>query len=273
MQQPLNYPYPQIYWVDGSASSPWAPPESVFPCSSTVPGRLGQRRPPPPPPLPLQPLPPLPPPPLAPLKKRNHNTGLWLLVLFFMFLVVLVGMGMGMYQLFHLQKELAELREVSPVESSLEKQIAQPGPPSERKELRRVAHLTGKPNSRSMPLEWEDTYGIALISGVKYQKGSLVINDTGLYFVYSKVYFRGQSCNNQPLSHKVYLRNSEYHQDLVLMEGKMMSYCTTGQMWAHSSYLGAVFDLSRADHLYVNVSELSLVNFEESKTFFGLYKL
>ncbi|KAM5238715.1 tumor necrosis factor ligand superfamily member 6 isoform 1-T1 [Ctenodactylus gundi] len=276
MQQPLNYPYPQIYWVDGSASSPWAPPESVFPCSSTVPGRLGQRRPPPPPPLPLQPLPPLPPPPLAPLKKRNHNTGLWLLVLFFMFLVVLVGMGMGMYQLFHLQKELAELRESASqthTESSLEKQIAQPGPPSERKELRRVAHLTGKPNSRSMPLEWEDTYGIALISGVKYQKGSLVINDTGLYFVYSKVYFRGQSCNNQPLSHKVYLRNSEYHQDLVLMEGKMMSYCTTGQMWAHSSYLGAVFDLSRADHLYVNVSELSLVNFEESKTFFGLYKL
>jgi tumor necrosis factor ligand superfamily protein 6 len=30
-----------------------------------------------------------------------------------MVLVALVGMGLGMYQLFHLQKELAELREVS----------------------------------------------------------------------------------------------------------------------------------------------------------------
>lgn len=124
-----------------------------------------------------------------------------------------------------------------------------------------------------MPLEWEDTYGIALVSGVKYKKGSLVINDTGLYFLYSKVYFRGQSCSNQPLSHKVYMRNSKYPHDLVLMEGRMMNYCTTGKMWARSSYLGAVFNLTSADHVYVNVSELSLVSFEESKTFFGLYKL
>lgn len=34
-------------------------------------------------------------------------------MLFFMVLVTLVGLGLGMFQLFHLQKELAELREVS----------------------------------------------------------------------------------------------------------------------------------------------------------------
>ncbi|XP_004425090.1 PREDICTED: tumor necrosis factor ligand superfamily member 6 [Ceratotherium simum simum] len=281
MQQHLNYSYPQIYWVDSSASSPWASPGSVLPCPSSVPGRPGQRRPPPPPPTtlppPPPPRPPLPPLPLPPPKKRrDHNTGLCLLVMFFMVLVALVGLGLGMFQLFHLQKELAELRESTSqrhIPSSLEKQIGHPNPPSEKKELRKMAHLTGKPNSRSIPLEWEDTYGIALVSGVKYKKGSLVINDTGLYFVYSKIYFRGQSCNNQPLNHKVYMRNSKYRQDLVLMEEKMMNYCTTGQMWARSSYLGAIFNLTSADHLYVNVSEPSLVNFEESKTFFGLYKL
>lgn len=133
--------------------------------------------------------------------------------------------------------------------------------------------VSGKPDSRSIPLEWEDTYGVALVSGVKYKKGGLVINDTGLYFVYSKVYFRGQSCRNQPLNHKVYMRNSGYLRDLVLMEEKMMDYCTAGQMWARSSYLGAVFNLTTADRLHVNVSELSLVSFEESETFFGLYKL
>ncbi|XP_004626855.1 tumor necrosis factor ligand superfamily member 6 [Octodon degus] len=274
MQQHPNYPYPQIYWVDSNTSSAWAPPESVFPCLTS---RPGQRRPPPPPPPlppPLPPLPPLPPPPLK--KKRDYNTGLCLFVMFSMVLVALVGLGLGMYQLFHLQKELAELREStsqSHTESSLEKQIGHPSPSSGKKEPKTVAHLTGKLYSSSIPLEWEDTYGVALISGVRYKKASLVINDTGLYFVYSKVYFRGQSCDNQPLSHKVYMRNSRYHQDLVLMEGKMMSYCTTGQMWARSSYLGAVFNLTSADHLYVNVSKLSLVNFEESKTFFGLYKL
>nr|XP_014332647.1 PREDICTED: tumor necrosis factor ligand superfamily member 6 isoform X2 [Bos mutus] len=116
MQQPLNYPYPPIFWVDSSASSPWAPPGSVFPCPSSVPGRPGQRRPPPPPPPTLPPPPPLPPLPPPPLKKRrDHNTGLCLLVMFFMVLVALVGLGLGIFQLFHLQKELAELREVTPV--------------------------------------------------------------------------------------------------------------------------------------------------------------
>ncbi|XP_059865551.1 tumor necrosis factor ligand superfamily member 6 isoform X2 [Delphinus delphis] len=101
MQQPLNYPYPQIFWVDSSASSPWASPGSVFPCPSSAPGRPGQRRPPPlPPPL---------------KKRRGHNTGLCLLVMFFMVLVALVGLGLGLFQLFHLQKELAELREVTPI--------------------------------------------------------------------------------------------------------------------------------------------------------------
>ncbi|XP_053462711.1 tumor necrosis factor ligand superfamily member 6 [Nycticebus coucang] len=274
MQQPFNYPYPQIYWVDSSASSPWDPPGSALPCPTSVPARPGQRRPPPPPPPLPPPLPPLPLPPRK--KRRDQSTGRCLLVVFFMVLVALVGLGMGMFQLYHLQKELAQLREStgqSHTASSLEKQIGNPSPPSDKKELKKVAHLTGKPNSKSLPLEWEDTYGIALISGVKYKKGALVINDTGLYFVYSKVYFRGPSCNNQPLSHKVYVRNTKYPQDLVIMDGKVMDYCTAGQMWARSSYLGAVFNLTSADHVYVNVSEISLVNFEESRTFFGLYKL
>ncbi|KAG8515785.1 Tumor necrosis factor ligand superfamily member 6, partial [Galemys pyrenaicus] len=290
MQQPLSYQYPHVYWVDSSASSPWGSSGSVFPCPSTS-GRPGQRRPlpPPPPPSTLPPpplpppplpappplLPPLPPPPLK-KKKRDHNTGLYLLVMFFMLLVALVGLALGMFQLFHLQKELTELRgtfDQRHIVSSLEKQVGHPSTPSEKMEWRKVAHLTGKPDSRSIPLEWEDTYGVALISGVKYKKGSLVINDTGLYFVYSKVYFRGQYCNNQPLNHRIFVRNSVYPRDLVLMEEKMMDYCTIGHMWARSSYLGAVFNLTRTDHLYVNVSALSLVNFEESKTFFGLYKL
>ncbi|CAH6789367.1 tumor necrosis factor ligand superfamily member 6 [Phodopus roborovskii] len=286
MQQPVNYACPEIYWVENSATSPWAPSGSIFPCPSSVPGRLDQRRPPPPPPPPpipppSQPSPPIPPPSpqlqLPCLKRKDHSIDHWLPVIFFMVLAALVGLGLGMYQLFHLQKELAELREFTNQSfkvSSLEKQIHHPSQPFEKDKPRCVAHLTGNPSSKSVLLEWEDTYGTALISGVKYKKGGLVISDPGLYFVYSKVYFRGHSCNNQPLSHKVYMRNSKYLGDLVLMEEKKLNYCTTvGQMWAHSSYLGAVFNLTSADHLYVNISQLSLINFEESKTFFGLYKL
>lgn len=111
MQQPLDYPYPSIFWVDSSASSPWASPGSVFPCPSSVPGRPGQggyHR--------------------HPQHYRHRHpclhyattseeeeglAGLCLLVVFFMVLVALVGLGLGIFQLFHLQKELAELREVS----------------------------------------------------------------------------------------------------------------------------------------------------------------
>eukprot|EP00073_Rattus_norvegicus_P051781 XP_017454165.1 PREDICTED: tumor necrosis factor ligand superfamily member 6 isoform X2 [Rattus norvegicus] len=116
MQQPVNYPCPQIYWVDSSATSPWAPPGSVFSCPSSGPRGPGQRRPPPPPPPPSPLPPPSQPPPLPPLSplKKKDNIELWLPVIFFMVLVALVGMGLGMYQLFHLQKELAELREPTP---------------------------------------------------------------------------------------------------------------------------------------------------------------
>ncbi|XP_074164470.1 tumor necrosis factor ligand superfamily member 6 isoform X2 [Sminthopsis crassicaudata] len=191
------------------------------------------------------------------------------------FQVALAGLGMGMFQLFHLQEEIAKLRESTnngQVVSSPEQQIGHPNT-LEMKALKKAAHLTGKPKSQGIPLEWEDTYGITLVSGVKYKNRSLVINDTGLYFVYSKVYFRGQKCDNQPLKHILYKRNPTYPQDLVLMEEMKINYCTSKQMWAQSSYLGAVFNLTRADSLYVNVSAFSLVNFEETKTFFGLYKL
>ncbi|KAM6219355.1 tumor necrosis factor ligand superfamily member 6 [Rhynchocyon petersi] len=280
MPQPLNYQYPQIYWVDNSASSPWDPPGSVLPCPPSDSGRPGRRVPPPPPfPPPLRPPPPPPLPSFPPslLKKRkNHNTGLYLLMMFFLVLVTLVGLALAMVQLFHLQKELAELRKsISPehVASSLEKQVELSSLPSERRWVKKVAHLTGNPNSRSIPLEWEDTYGMTLLSGVKYKKGGLVINDPGLYFVYSKVFFRDSSCKNQLLNHKVYMKTTKYPEDLVLMEERMMNHCNTNKIWSRSSYLGAVFNLTISDRLYVNVSALSLVNFDESKTFFGLYKL
>ncbi|XP_027724092.1 tumor necrosis factor ligand superfamily member 6 [Vombatus ursinus] len=280
MQQNLNYLYPQIYCVDSNASPSCAPPLTALPCPPPMPGRAGLRRPPPPPPPPPPPLSHAPPPPLpllpcSSLKKRTNNTSLYLLLIFFMVLVALAGLGMGLFQLFHLQKELATLRESTSsgqVVASPEQQIGYRNT-FEKKELKKAAHLTGKPKSQGIPLEWEDTYGITLVSGVKYKNRALVINDTGLYFVYSKVYFRGKLCDNQPLEHILYKRNPNYPQPLVLMEERKMNYCTSRQMWAQSSYLGAVFNLTSADSLYVNVSAFSLVSFEESKTFFGLYKL
>lgn len=131
----------------------------------------------------------------------------------------------------------------------------------------------GNPAQQGLPLEWEPISGHAHTSGIQYQNRGLLISEPGLYFVYSNVLFRGSTCDSQLLAHVVYKRNPASPGSLVLMEDKAINFCKGQRMWAHNSYLGALFKLRKMDSLHVNVSKIALVNFEESKTFFGLFKL
>ncbi|XP_040467063.1 tumor necrosis factor ligand superfamily member 6 [Falco naumanni] len=253
MQQNLNYVYPQVFWVDGctsaSASSPSAPPVTPFP--PPVPDRR---------------------------TKPGHNRerrSVGFLVIFMLILLALTGVGLSMFQIFHLEKELAELRESASTEHippALEKLIGQKEQSME-KEARKAAHLTGNPSQRDLPLEWEPISGHAFTDGIQYHEQGLVVNETGLYFVYSNVLFRGSICSSQMLTHIVYKKNPTLPGSHVLMEDKGINYCTGQKTWARKSYLGALFKLRKMDSLHVNVSKIALVNFEESKTFFGLFKL
>ncbi|NXU47185.1 TNFL6 factor, partial [Turnix velox] len=254
MQQNLNYMYPQIYWVDGcantSASCPPPPPMAPFP--PPVPDRRSKPR---------------------DNHRERRNVGF--LVISLLILLALTGVGLSMFQIFHLEKQLAELREVSTeqhIPPSLEKLIEQKEQ-STKKDVRKAAHLTGIPVQRDLPLEWEPVSGHAFTSGIQYRDQGLVINETGLYFVYSNVLFRGSVCSSQVLTHIVYKKNPASSGSYVLMEDKGTNYCTNEKVWARKSYLGALFQLRKMDSLHVNVSKIALVNFEESKTFFGLFKL
>ncbi|KFQ27317.1 Tumor necrosis factor ligand superfamily member 6 [Merops nubicus] len=253
MQQNLNYVYPQIFWVDGcantSTSCPPAPPISPFP--PPVPDR--RRKP----------------------KNNKERRSAGFLVISLLILLALTGVGLSMFQIFHLEKELAELRESASTEHippALEKLIGQKEQ-SMKKEARKAAHLTGHPVQRDLPLEWEPISGHAFTSGIQYRDQGLVINETGLYFVYSNVLFRGSVCSSQVLTHIVYKKNPNSPGSHVLMEDKSINYCMSQKTWARKSYLGALFKLRKMDSLHVNVSKIALVNFEESKTFFGLFKL
>ncbi|KAH1166156.1 hypothetical protein KIL84_015328 [Mauremys mutica] len=253
MQQNLNYVYPQIFWVDSCASPTCAPSAPVATCPPPVPERRRRKQ-----------------------SNKRDGTCLCFLVVFLLVLLALAGVGLGMFQIVQLQKELAELRELTStghVSSSMEKRIGLLNVTAEKKVIRKAAHLTGKADQKALPLEWVATLGHAFTSNIQYRHRSLVINETGLYFVYSKVFFRGKICNNLPLDHIVFKQNPAYPASQVLMEDRKMNYCAAGKMWARGSYLGALFNLTKSDSLYVNVSETALVNFEESKTFFGLYKL
>ncbi|XP_058698683.1 tumor necrosis factor ligand superfamily member 6 [Poecile atricapillus] len=240
--------YPQIFWVEGCADAS-APPGAPFP------------------------------PPVPDRRRKPRNDGerrsAGFLVMFLLILVAFTGVGLSIFKIFHLEKEVDELREsasaehIPPASQKLTGQKEQPV----QKEVRRAAHLTGNPAQQDLPLEWEPISGHAYTSGIQYQQRGLLVSEPGLYFVYSKVLFRGTACDSQLLSHVVYKRNPSSPGSLVLMEDKATNFCTGKRMWARNSYLGALFKLRKMDSLHVNVSKIALVNFEESKTFFGLFKL
>ncbi|NXY73255.1 TNFL6 factor, partial [Glareola pratincola] len=251
MQQNLNYVYPQIFWVDGcanaSTSCPPAPPGPPFP--PPVPDR---RR--------------------KPRDNNRERRSVGFLVISLLILLALTGVGLSMFQIFHLEKQLAELREVRSawlVAGALGVQEKK-----NKKNLKLGLRCSGgNPAQRDLPLEWEPIFGHAFTSGIQYRDQGLVINETGLYFVYSNVLFRGSVCSSQVLTHVVYKKNPTSPGNYVLMEDKGINYCTSEKTWARKSYLGALFQLRKMDSLHVNVSKIALVNFEESKTFFGLFKL
>ncbi|XP_048353756.1 LOW QUALITY PROTEIN: tumor necrosis factor ligand superfamily member 6 [Sphaerodactylus townsendi] len=258
MQQNPPSPYPQVFWTNNSAVlSPNGAPVGLYHSEaglhqetrSSWPVPDGKRQRP----------------------KAKDAICLCFLVVFMLLLLALTGVGLVMFQIYRLQKEL-ELAQNGHTPQPPEKLKGFLNRTTE-KIVKRRAHLTGKVNQKSLPLEWDNTYGHAFVSGVRYENRGLVIEEAGLYFVYSKVFFRGGHCTNQALDHMVFKRNPVYSGYQVLMGDRKMNYCVTRGMWSSDSYLGALFNLSRQDSLYVNVSELSLVNYEEPKTFFGLYML
>ncbi|NXG64515.1 TNFL6 factor, partial [Hemiprocne comata] len=246
MQQ--NYVYPQIFWVDGCANTNTSCPPTapVAPFPPPVPDRSRKPR-----------------------NKRDRRNVVFL-VFSLLILVALTGVGLSMFQIFHLEKELAELREVRSawlVTEALGKQ-------EKKKNLKLGLRCSGRnPAQQDLPLEWEPISGHAFTNGIQYRDRGLVINETGLYFVYSNVFFRSSTCSSQMLTHIIYKKNPTLPSSYVLMEDKIINYCTDQKKWARKSYLGALFKLRKMDSLHVNVSKIALVNFEESKTFFGLFKL
>ncbi|XP_054371760.1 tumor necrosis factor ligand superfamily member 6 [Molothrus ater] len=256
VQQNLNY-CPHIFWVDGCAETgaPCAPAVPTAPFPPPVPDRSRKPR--------------------NKGRERGERGSAGFLVMFLLILVAFTGVGLSIFKIFHLEKEVDELREAASAEHIPPAAQKLTGDREEnlRKEARRAAHVTGNPAQQGLPLEWEPSSGHAYTSGIQYEERGLRVSEPGLYFVYSRVLFRGTACDTQLLAHVVYKRNPASPGSLVLMEDRATNFCSGQRMWARSSYLGALFRLRRMDSLHVNVSKIALVNFEESKTFFGLFKL
>ncbi|KAM9069400.1 tumor necrosis factor ligand superfamily member 15 [Sarcophilus harrisii] len=155
------------------------------------------------------------------------------------------------------------------------------------------AHLTAvrqksvTPMKDSWPaLQWEHKLGSAFIKNqMNYTNKFLVIPESGDYFVYSQVTFRGsmpecgkinqKNRSNKPdyITQVITRVTDRYPEPTQLLTGTK-SICEIGSNWFTPIYLGAVFPMQEGDKLMVNVSDISLVDYtKEDKTFFGAFLL
>uniref|UniRef100_A0A2R8ML95 Tumor necrosis factor ligand superfamily member 15 n=1 Tax=Callithrix jacchus TaxID=9483 RepID=A0A2R8ML95_CALJA len=135
-------------------------------------------------------------------------------------------------------------------------------------------------------LHWEHELGLAFTKNrMSYTNRFLLIPESGDYFIYSQVTFRGMTsqCSeirqagqlNKPDSITVVITKvtDTYPEPTQLLMGAK-SVCEVGSNWFQPIYLGAMFSLQEGDKLMVNVSDISLVDYtKEDKTFFGAFLL
>ncbi|XP_068599958.1 tumor necrosis factor ligand superfamily member 6 [Brachionichthys hirsutus] len=256
-----TYPFPQVFVVDGGGQPPQpAHPPSLVPCWSRQP----------------------------PQRKRGKSWGFMgvsagvALGVLMLFLLVFVALGFEASQIYGMQKELQEMKEVKPL-TDFDAPQKQTGlnEPDEVTDDRPAAHLMGRIEKEqfSKTLRWEPQAGRAFLSGgvsYRFEDGALQINETGLYHVYARVELIFKDCS--PTSffvHSVFLRRGVRRTSLTLMEAHRAGFCTQkpGHPWTTESYLGSALQLQKNDRVFVNVSHPSYLSHASYANFFGLYKI
>ncbi|XP_074508897.1 tumor necrosis factor b (TNF superfamily, member 2) [Sebastes fasciatus] len=141
-------------------------------------------------------------------------------------------------------------------------------------------------------LEWRSGQGQAFAQGgFQLENNQIIIPQTGLYFVYSQASFRvscsdgddedGAGKRHTPLSHRIWRYSDSLGSKASLMSA-VRSACqntaqedsyTDGQGWYNAIYLGAVFQLNKGDKLWTETNQLSELETDEGRTFFGVFAL
>ncbi|XP_026088489.1 tumor necrosis factor ligand superfamily member 6 [Carassius auratus] len=221
------------------------------------------------------------PPARAEMKKRGWGTMnkgiVWVLIL--ILLLVFAALGLGAYQILRLQTEMQQLTQEIPAQLQSHVPQKQVGLyPAELNKNRQnsAAHLIGcaDQSESSQTLKWETKFGDAFTEGVKYINGGLLVNKTGLYFVYSRVEFISPMCNSRESYTHIISRQRNGH-SRIIMEDHQEGFCTVGSKhpWMTGSHLGSLQHLRQSDWLFVNVSNPKLISKNYHSNYFGLFKI
>ncbi|XP_043927641.1 tumor necrosis factor ligand superfamily member 11 [Protopterus annectens] len=129
---------------------------------------------------------------------------------------------------------------------------------------------------------WEHTKGLGIMTNMTLFEGKLKIHQNGFYYVYINIGFRyhrsfgekKHSSKGQPLLTYVFRKSMSRSDSILLMKGGSSRYWNSSAEYNfYSTYQGGVFMLKYGDEIYVNVTDASLVDREQSVSYFGAFKV
>ncbi|XP_026216740.1 tumor necrosis factor ligand superfamily member 14-like isoform X2 [Anabas testudineus] len=130
---------------------------------------------------------------------------------------------------------------------------------------RPFAHLMGsdRPVDENNVVQWVNEGGEAITHNMSYDKGRLIVEKEGYYYLYSKVQLNAAD-DCQLIQHKVMKNTSAYGQAIELMKSKSFR-CKTQKpsgprasggedLW--NSFLAGIFHLQSGDKIFVSLENI-----------------
>uniref|UniRef100_A0A3Q0R292 Tumor necrosis factor ligand superfamily member 10 n=1 Tax=Amphilophus citrinellus TaxID=61819 RepID=A0A3Q0R292_AMPCI len=135
---------------------------------------------------------------------------------------------------------------------------------------------------RHLVRSWANQSLGAHLHNMTLSNGKLRVPQDGRYYLYSQVYFRYPSPaasegDQRSVSHQlvqcVYKKTS-YPSPIQLLKGVgTKCWAPDAEYALHSVYQGGLFELRAGDEIFVSVSSPTMVNAEESASYFGAFRL
>lgn len=202
-------------------------------------------------------------------------------------------------QLYQLIEEVSLRTFEATISTVPEKQLSTPPLPRGRRPQTAAAHITGitrRSNSVLIPISkdgktlgqkiesWESSRkGHSFLNHVLLRKGELIIQQPGLYYIYSQTYFRFQeaeaasktvSTDRRRVKQMVqYIyKYTSYPDPIMLMKSARNScWSSDAEYGLYSIYQGGLFELKENDRIFVSVTNEHLMDLDQEASFFGAF--
>ncbi|XP_019939945.1 tumor necrosis factor ligand superfamily member 14-like [Paralichthys olivaceus] len=155
-------------------------------------------------------------------------------------------------------------------------------PHLEEVQQRPFAHLMGSnnPGGDNNVVQWTHDSGDAITHNMSYDKGRLLVEREGYYYLYSKVQLNAVlECSL--IQHKVMKDTSAYGHSILLMRSKSLrcrtpkpeSAKTSNGEYLWNSFLAGIFHLQRGDQIFVTLENMQKIRPGSTDNFMGAFMI